>query len=149
MDVSIASSDEILVEEISPNAKVPTKSTRQAAGYDLYAVERALIPRGERRLIGIGLKMKIPKGWHGRIVMRSGLAARHGPCIGGDVIGSDYTGHVMIIVFNPGEENFPIKEGDRVAQLVAERKSDGVMRHVSSLPHSDGRGERGFGSGGC
>jgi dUTP pyrophosphatase len=57
----------------------------------------------------------------GRIAPRSGLASKHFIDTGAGVIDSDYRGQVKVLLFNHGEEEFKVKEGDRIAQLVLER----------------------------
>lgn len=57
----------------------------------------------------------------GRIAPRSGLASKHFIDTGAGVIDADYRGQVKVLLFNHGEEEFKVKEGDRIAQLVLER----------------------------
>lgn len=57
----------------------------------------------------------------GRIAPRSGLAAKHGIDVGAGVIDADYRGPLKVLLFNFGEQDFLIKEGERIAQLVLER----------------------------
>lgn len=59
----------------------------------------------------------------GRIAPRSGLAAKHFIDTGAGVIDADYRGEVKVLLFNHSDVDFPVKEGDRVAQLVLERVS--------------------------
>lgn len=59
----------------------------------------------------------------GRIAPRSGLAAKHFIDTGAGVIDADYRGEVKVLLFNHSDVDFPVKEGDRVAQLVLERLS--------------------------
>lgn len=57
----------------------------------------------------------------GRIAPRSGLAVKHSITTGAGVIDADYRGQVKILLFNLGDKDFEINEGDRIAQLVIER----------------------------
>lgn len=61
----------------------------------------------------------------GRIAPRSGLAAKHFIDTGAGVIDADYRGEVKVLLFNHSDVDFPVKVGDRVAQLVLERVSSG------------------------
>ncbi len=59
----------------------------------------------------------------GRIAPRSGLAAKHSIDVGAGVIDADYRGPLKTLLFNLGDADFTIKQGDRIAQLVLERAS--------------------------
>lgn len=52
---------------------------------------------------------------------RSGLASKHFIDVGAGVIDADYRGELKVLLFNFGEADFEVKEGERVAQLVVER----------------------------
>ncbi|WFD23410.1 dUTP diphosphatase [Malassezia equina] len=56
-----------------PLAKIPTRGSAQAAGYDLYACEDALIPKGGRAVVQTGIHIALPEGHYGRVAPRSGL----------------------------------------------------------------------------
>ena len=88
----------------------------------------------------------IPKGVYGRIAPRSGLAAKHMIDIGAGVIDPDYTGEVKVVIFNHSSNDFIIKEGDKIAQLILERVS--ILEPIICVqkPHTSGRGGQGFGS---
>ena len=57
-----------------PLAKIPTRGSAQAAGYDLYACEDALIPKGGRAVVQTGIHIALPEGHYGRVAPRSGLS---------------------------------------------------------------------------
>ena len=83
----------------------------------------------------------------GRIAPRSGLASKHMIDTGAGVIDADYRGQVKVLLFNHGEKDFEVKEGDRVAQLVLERIYTPEVKEVQELEDSV-RGAGGFGSTG-
>ena len=83
----------------------------------------------------------------GRIAPRSGLASKHMIDTGAGVIDADYRGQVKVLLFNHGEADFEVKEGDRVAQLVLERIYTPEVLEVKELEESV-RGAGGFGSTG-
>jgi len=114
-----------------PEAKLPTKSTHGAAGYDLYSVESGAIPPHERRMIDIGIIMRIPYGYYGRIAPRSGLALHHGIHTMAGVIDSDYRGVVKCILYNSGNADYVYSVGNRIAQIIFERCHDFTMVQVS------------------
>ena len=83
----------------------------------------------------------------GRIAPRSGLAAKNFIDTGAGVIDADYRGPVKVLLFNHGETDFEVKEGDRIAQLVIERIYTPEVVEVQELEASV-RGAGGFGSTG-
>ena len=90
----------------------------------------------------------MPVGTYGRIAPRSGLAVKNGISTGAGVVDRDYTGEVKVVLFNHGENDFEVKVGDRVAQLILERiVEDAEVVVVESLEES-ARGAGGFGSTG-
>jgi dUTP pyrophosphatase len=83
----------------------------------------------------------------GRIAPRSGLAAKHSIDTGAGVIDADYRGPLKVILFNFGDADFAIKQGDRIAQLIIERIYTPNVVVVEKLAETV-RGEGGFGSTG-
>ncbi|PWN51790.1 putative dUTP pyrophosphatase [Violaceomyces palustris] len=130
-----------------PLAKLPTRGSASAAGYDLYASERVTIEKGKRKVVQTGISLAIPEGCYGRVAPRSGLASKHGIDVGAGVIDSDYRGLLGVLLFNFGESDFAINEGDRIAQLVIERIATPEVEEVDSLDETV-RGAGGFGSTG-
>jgi len=95
------------------------------------------------------LAFALPQGFEGQVRPRSGLAARHGVTQVNTpgTIDSDYRGEVKVILINLGEEDFTIRRGDRVAQLVIAPVTQAQWSEVESLDETV-RGEGGFGSTG-
>ena len=68
--------------------------------------------------------------------------------MGAGVIDSDYRGEVKILLFNLSQtDDFEIKEGDRVAQLIIEKYTPTDLVEVAELSETE-RGAGGFGSTG-
>lgn len=63
------------ITKTNPNAIIPTRSTKDSAGYDLYACinDPIRIWPGQKLMIGTGIRMAIPSGYFGGIYARSGL----------------------------------------------------------------------------
>ena len=136
----------ILYEKISENGLCPTKGTLGAAGYDLYAAYDSVVPSRCNGLIKTDIRVAIPSGCYGRIAPRSGLALKHSIDVGGGVIDGDYRGNVGIILFNHSDQDFLIKRGDRIAQLIPEMIAETHL--IESKLNSTERQEQGFGSTG-
>ena len=130
---------------------LPGAASPGSAGMDLRAAigEELVIRPGERRLVPTGIVLEIPPGWEGQVRPRSGLALRHGIGIlnAPGTIDSDYRGEVGVILVNHGEAPFPVKRGDRIAQLVIGRVESIEWVESESLDGTD-RGDGGFGSTG-
>ncbi|HEY3888632.1 MAG TPA: dUTP diphosphatase [Caulobacteraceae bacterium] len=132
---------------------LPAYETAHAAGMDL----RAAIPEdapfdlrpGQRAAIPTGLTMAIPPGFEAQVRPRSGLAIRSGiTCLNAPgTIDADYRGEVRVILINLGEEDFTIRRGDRIAQLVIAPVTNAAWNEVATLSET-ARGEGGFGSTG-
>ena len=139
--------DALRVKLLSPKATMPVKGTTLAAGYDLSSAQQLTIPVNGRALVQTDLSLSVPKGTYGRIAPRSGLAVKHGITIGAGVIDADYTGPIGIVLFNHGDQDFQIKEGDRIAQLILEQVANKPVIQVQELTQTT-RGDKGFGSTG-
>ena len=76
---------------------------------------------------------------------RSGLAVKKYIDVGAGVIDADYRGEIGVVLFNHSEEDFQIKQGDRIAQLILEKIETPPVKETADLP-STVRGKEGFGS---
>ena len=138
----------LYVKRLDPQAILPVKGSAGAAGYDLSASADAVVPPRGKALVATGLAIAIPHGTYGRIAPRSGLAWKHSIDVGAGVCDCDFRGAVGVILFNHSDIAFPIKAGERIAQLILERiESEAVVQEVSELVET-ARGSGGFGSTG-
>ena len=130
---------------------LPVYSSAEAAGADLKACiqEDIVLKPGQRYLVPTGLSIQLPAGYEAQIRPRSGLAIKHGISLVNTpgTIDSDYRGEVKIIMINLGSEDFVIKRGDRIAQMVIAPVTHGMFAMADSLEATD-RGAGGFGSTG-
>jgi len=141
--------DTLKVFKRSENAKIPTKGSALAAGYDLYSSESALIPSHGQGLVATDVSIVVPVGTYGRVAPRSGLAVKHGISTGAGVIDADYRGEVKVVLFNHSDKDFKIEKGDRIAQLVLEKIVNAEIQEISAEElDTTERGVGGFGSTG-
>ena len=96
----------IKMKRMNVNAKLPSRGTEGAAGYDLAAAQAAVVPAHGKCLVKIGLAMDLPPSCYDRIAPRSGLALKKFIDVGAGVIDSDYRGEIGVILFNFGNEDF-------------------------------------------
>lgn len=127
---------------------LPIPATPGSAGVDLAAAvdDPVVIASGDRVLIPTGFAFAIPEGFEGQIRPRSGLALRHGLVLPNSpgTIDSDYRGEVSVILMNLGREDFVVRRGDRIAQMVVAPVAQADWEEVSQLDETQ-RGSGGFG----
>ena len=114
-----------------PLAKLPVRGSAQAAGYDLFACEDAVIPKGGRAVVQTGIHVALPEGHYGRVAPRSGLAVKHGIDVGAGVVDSDYRGLLGVVLFNFGSDDFQCTYAPRSPQSMP-----ATALHSSSLRRS-------------
>lgn len=133
------------------NNALPEYQTSGAAGMDI----RAFVPSdikikpGEVKLVPTGLYLEIPKGYEIQVRARSGLALKNSISVANGIgtIDSDYRGELCVILVNFGQNEFVVKNGDRIAQMVL-NKYEPIEFVVDEELSSTERGEGGFGSSG-
>jgi dUTP pyrophosphatase len=135
------------VKKLSEHAVLPSRATASSAGYDLSAAHAAVVPRHGRAVIQTDLAIAVPPGHYGRIAPRSGLAVKFFVDVGAGVIDCDYRGAVGVVLFNHSADDFHVKQGDRIAQLILEVISTPAVVEVDELDDTE-RGAGGFGSTG-
>ena len=128
--------------------QLPEYSTVASAGMDIRANLEGdvILGSGKRMLIPTGLFLEIPVGYEAQIRPRSGLAINKGISIlnSPGTIDSDYRGEVCIIMINLSDEDFVIKDGDRICQMVISRHERAEWINVDVLEETE-RGAGGFG----
>ena len=148
--MSVPSSLEILVTKLHPAAVIPTYAKPGDAGADLYAIEEKTLKPGERTLVKTGIAIALPEGFVGLVHPRSGLALKNGISVVNSpgTIDSGYRGEIGVVLINHDlREDFSVKVGDRIAQLVIQKYENAVFKIVDELPPSD-RASGGYGSTG-
>ena len=140
--------DYVIIEPTKDNYSMPRRATQMAVGYDLFATKDEVIRPLDRKLIGTGIKLKMPEGMEGQIRSRSGLANKYGVFVlnSPGTVDPDYRGEIKVLLANMGHLPFDISEGDRIAQLVFSRYETPSL-NANSISHYE-RGEKGFGSTG-
>jgi dUTP pyrophosphatase len=143
---------EIKVKKLKTNAKLPTRGSRYAAGYDLYACldEVVEIKPHETVKIGTGLSFELPDGTFAAIFARSGLATKAGlaPANKVGVCDSDYRGEYIVALHNHSEVTYKVQPNERIAQMILIDYIPMDFIEVEELDNTD-RGAGGFGSTGA
>ena len=136
------------VKKLAYEARLPTRGSGGAVGYDLYSIDTVVIPPRHRALLSTGIAVVLPPGVYGRVAPRSSLALKYGIQVGAGVIDPDYTGEVKVILFNHGHADFEVNKGDRIAQLILEKCDTPEVVEIGLLEETE-RGSGGFGSTGA
>jgi len=127
---------------------LPSYSTIHSAGMDLKANLDAdvILKPLERKLIPTGLFIELPEGHEAQIRPRSGLAIRYGVTVLNTpgTIDADYRGEIGIILVNLSDEDFVIRDGDRICQMVINKHENISWEEVEVLEGTT-RGSGGFG----
>ncbi len=137
----------IQVKKLHPDAKVPAFAHPGDAGMDLYSVEDMIIPPGERRSVPTGIAIALPDGYVSLVWDKSGPSHKFGVKTLGGVLDSGYRGEYLIGLVNLGQEDFEIKKGQKIAQLLIQRVERPDIEEVDELEETS-RGAGGFGSTG-
>ena len=133
---------------------LPAYQSAYAAGLDLLAAvpedTPMILSPGQRALVPTGLSIALPPGYEAQIRPRSGLAAKHGVTVlnAPGTIDADYRGEIAVLLVNHGDAPFPVRRGERIAQMVIAQVSRAELVAAVSLSATD-RGASGFGSTGC
>lgn len=142
---------EIKIKRLSDTAKIPTRESSCAAGYDLYAdiPEDITIKPHETMKINTGVAMEIPEGYFGGIAARSGLATKEGlrpaNCYG--IVDSDYRGQIIVALHNDSDIERVVTPQERIGQIIIQPYLNVTFCEVDDLTETE-RGSNGFGSTG-
>ena len=128
---------------------LPAYATPGAAGMDVVAAEDLDLAPGARHAVATGFKVAIPDGFEIQVRPRSGLAYKYGVTVPNTpgTIDSDYRGELKILMINHGSDPFPVRRGERIAQLVPAAVTKADFDEVDELDATT-RGAGGFGSTG-
>ena len=141
----------VLIKKLDPLVKLPEYKTSGASGLDLMAFlkEPIEIKPKTSSLIPTGLSVAFSENYEIQIRPRSGLAAKKNITVLNTpgTIDSDYRGEIKVIIYNHGDENFLVNNGDRIAQMILAPVVKMELEEVNNLPESI-RGKDGFGSTG-
>jgi dUTP pyrophosphatase len=142
---------DVPVRHLDPDLALPSYAHLGDAGADLLAREDALLPAGGgRALVPTGIALALPDGYAGFVQPRSGLALKHGvTCLNTPgLIDCGYRDELKVLLVNTDpDEDYEVRRGDRIAQLVIQRVEKARFCEVKLLPGS-ARGEGGYGSTG-
>lgn len=138
----------IRFSKLHHHAKPPKRATPGSAGYDLFALESAILRPLAPTLMRTGIAIELPPGYEAQVRPRSGLALK-GVWSHVGTIDSDYRGEVHGLLLYVGDVNWIVTQGDKIAQLVIARVEcpEWVLVEAGELTRTE-RGVGGYGSTG-
>ena len=128
---------------------MPIKAHDDDAAFDLRSRVDIVLPVRKSTLVPAGFSIELPVNYEAQIRPRSGLALKHDLMLTNSpgTIDAGYRGEVGVIMYNGGTSEFPIRRGDRIAQMVINQLPQVTLVKTDTLSES-GRGSGGFGSTG-
>ena len=142
---------EVMVARTDDGARLPTRGSEYAAGWDLYALEEYVVPFRKSVKLRTGLRVAIPVGYEGQVRARSSLGSK-GLILPHSIgtIDADYRGELFVLMTWIGEgESYRVNAGERIAQLLISPIPEVSFKEVSIEELGDTkRGDGGFGSTG-
>lgn len=134
--------------KITDHAQAPFRGSQLSAGYDLASAYDYKISPGTICKVNTDLVLLFPSGCYGRLAIRSSLAVCGIDILGG-VIDPDYRGNIVIVLINHGKQDYEIKRGHRVAQVVCEKIRFPKIFETKTVAYKPlSRNKKGFGSSG-
>ena len=141
----------VLIKKLDSAVNLPEYKTDGASGMDLVAFlkEPINIKPKTSSLVPTGLSVAFSNDYEIQIRPRSGLAAKNNVSVLNTpgTIDSDYRGEIKVIIYNHGDKNFLVNNGDRIAQMILSPVVKMELQEINDLPQTT-RGEGGFGSTG-
>ena len=133
--------------KLDDGAKRPTKAHSTDAGYDIYSMERKIVPPHGSSTFHTGVHIELPKGTAGVLMSKSGLNVWNDITSAG-LIDEGYTGEIMVKLYNHSDEEFVVQNGMKISQLVIIDVRHEELEVVDELDKNTDRGDNGFGSTG-
>lgn len=137
----------LLIQRLDSSAKLPSYAYDGDAGMDLFSLEEAFIPAGEKLAIRTGLKFVVPRGYAGFVWDKSGLALKHHLKTMAGVLDSNYRGELLVVLTNLGKSEYRVEKGSKIAQLVIKPVECAEIEECEIDDETE-RGKGGFGSSG-
>ena len=141
----------VLIKKLNSTVKLPEYKSNGASGMDLIAFikETIIVKPKTSSLVPTGISVAFSEDYEIQIRPRSGLAAKYNISVLNTpgTIDSDYRGEIKIIIYNHGDTDFNINNGDRIAQMILSPVIKMELKETNNLPETI-RGAGGFGSTG-
>lgn len=134
---------EIMLDD---GAYMPSRGHSTDAGLDLRTPKAVTVPAYGSAIVDTGVHVALPKGCAGLLVSKSGLNVKYDLTSTG-LIDEDYTGSIVVKLYNHGGGDYQLAVGDKITQLVVFQVIRESLEQVSAFNETE-RGDNGFGSTG-
>jgi len=137
---------DLIIEKITPTAKLPSRAYQDDAGLDLFADQTLTLAPLERAVVPTGIKLALPSGYVGLVWDKGGLAKQGLHTLAG-VVDAGYRGEVLGQVINLSQNAYEIKAGQKIAQLLIQPVALPRVREGKIIDQTE-RGSQRHGSSG-
>ena len=147
----------IYFKKLTKTAKIPTKNNKSDAGIDFYADENVIVPANGTAKCSTGiawqpklnaLQIAMDLNCYLQMQSRSGLAFKNSiELTNAGVIDEGFISDIGLKFYNYTDEDFEIKQGDKVAQGIPKLIPNVKIIETDELDDTE-RGKKGFGSSG-
>ena len=110
----------LLYKLTSANARPLVKGSELAAGFDLCSSKCIKIASKNVAHIPTDIDVILPRGCYGRIAARSGMSLKKSVTVLENNFIIEEKKNVTVTLYNFGNEDYNVKKGDRIAQLICE-----------------------------
>lgn len=131
---------------LDEGAILPTRAHAEDAGLDIYARTSKVVPKKGSATFDTGVHIELPPYSVGFLMSKSGLNVKYGLTSEG-VIDEGYTGSICVKLYNNSNEDYYVREGDKISQLVILPIIKPDLEIVTEFEET-ARGSNGFGSSG-
>lgn len=139
---------EVRFKKIHELAKLPSKNKDSDTGYDVYSIEKVVIPTKGCANIKCGLQVAyITPGYWFSARSRSGLGFKNDIICFHGTIDNEYRGELGLKLFNFSDKDYIVNVGDRVCQIAIQENIDSLISFSDDIAETE-RGSCGFGSSG-
>ena len=133
--------------KLDQGAFAPIRAHETDAGLDIRSRRTKTVPAGDSAVFRTGVHVKLPKGTAGVLISKSGLNVMHDITSTG-LIDEGYDGEIIVKLYNHGNEDYLVRYGDKISQLVVVPVLYEDVEIVYDLEQTSDRGSNGFGSSG-
>ena len=132
--------------KLDEGAFLPVRGHATDAGLDIRSREDCMVRAGESWTFHTGVHVAIPENHCGLLVSKSGLNVLH-DIVSTGLIDETYSGEIVVKLFNHGRDDYHVRRGDKISQLVILPCEYVTVELVDEL-EAYGRKDAGFGSTG-
>ena len=154
----------VIFSKTAEQGRLPSRGSNGAAGIDIPLPNSVTLLKGQKVALDLFLSVKLPEGHYGQLALRSSIALRHRLLLHGGVIdrfvvalqlkyliliptpSSDFTGSVLCILENYGEEPIALLADTSYVQLIVIKHFTGPLVGGNDYSYQIPRAGCGFGS---